>query len=61
MPLIRVPAYGWKWATQLAQLGEDVVGSLHELENANVEAADNNADSVALFCSGTWLYGPSNW
>jgi hypothetical protein len=50
MPLLPVPAYGWKWCKQLAELGQDVLNFTPD--NWNYEAPNNNADSIALFASG---------
>jgi hypothetical protein len=43
----KIPAYGWNAAMTLARKGEDLGGS---------KAPDNNADTLALFGSGEWVY-----
>lgn len=40
----KIPAYGWKAAMSLARKGQDLGG---------LKAPDNNADTIALFGSGT--------
>jgi hypothetical protein len=50
-PLISTVAYGWKYAAQLAELGDNVVGR----EERSNKAADHNADSYALFGSAAKL------
>ncbi|ORY11551.1 hypothetical protein BCR34DRAFT_601330 [Clohesyomyces aquaticus] len=50
-PVLPLPAYGWQFARQLASFGKDVVG-LHGWE---FDAADHNADSLALFASACKL------
>ncbi|CAN9244307.1 unnamed protein product [Alternaria alternata] len=44
--LFTSPAYGWKAALRLAREGDDLGGEA---------APDNNADTIALFASGSWL------
>ncbi|KAH3942841.1 hypothetical protein HBI56_053270 [Parastagonospora nodorum] len=45
------PAYGWKWARDLALRGPDTSG----LHPWNPEAPDHNADSIAMFGSAAKL------
>jgi hypothetical protein len=44
LSLFQWGAYGWKGAIQIARKGDDLGGK---------NAADNNADTIALFGSGT--------